>query len=413
MYPLVDWIGRIRGRPRALPVSGNVWRLGFTSFFTDISSEMVSAILPLYFVSYLRFSPLQFGVLDGIYQGAAVALLSLAAGICADRWRRQKEVAVAGYGFSAFGKLALLAVGSSVPLVAGTLVLDRIGKGIRTAPRDAIISLSSRPENLATAFAVHRGLDAGGAVFGPLAAFLLLRLAPGAFDLVLIVSFCVALIGFGLIGFLVEKPEKAMPSPTVSSLHETMQLWKRPGFHTLAASGAVLSLATASDGFVYLLLQRNTNSAASIFPLFAFVTAVFYVLFSLPFGKWADRRGGKQVFLGGYVLLLAIYVLLLNPGLGKGAQFATLGLFGAYYAATDGVLAALASRVIAPELRSSGLAMLNTVTSLCRFGSSVLFGWLWNAGTMRTPIWTFLFGLTGAIMVSIAILKIPRTHEQA
>src|SRR5437899_1836899 len=210
MYQL-DWVAQIKSgstptlsSPRA--VSPTVCKLGYTSFFTDVSAEMVSRILPLYFVLHLHFSPLQFGVLDGIYQVAAVALLSLASGIYADRVRRQKEVATAGYALSAVSKVALLAAGNAWPVVAGVLAIDRVGKGIRTAPRDAMISLCSRRDNLATAFAVHRGLDAGGAVVGPLAAYLLLRLAPGAFDLVLVASACIALVGLGVIGLLVEKP---------------------------------------------------------------------------------------------------------------------------------------------------------------------------------------------------------------
>ena len=121
-----DWVAQIRSRRflrlfsrRQLVVSPTVWRLGFTSLLTDVSSEMVASILPLYFVLYLHFSPLEFGVLDGISQGAAVALLSLASGILADRWRRQKEVATAGYALSALSKGALLAVGAPGPSLLG------------------------------------------------------------------------------------------------------------------------------------------------------------------------------------------------------------------------------------------------------------------------------------------------------
>jgi len=408
MYQL-DWIQRLRvldkspaansARQKPLGVSANVWRLGFTSFFTDISSEMVSSILPLYFISYLRFSPFQFGILDGIYQGAAVALLSLFSGFAADRWRRQKELASAGYGFSALSRLVLLLAGGNWIFAAATLVMDRIGKGIRTAPRDAMISLSSRADNLATAFAVHRGLDAGGAVFGPLAAFLVLRLVPGGFSLVLAASFCIALIGLGLIALLVEKPAlSANTRPPALSL--SLGLWKHPPFRVLLICGALLSLTTVSDSFLYLSLQRSTNAPSTMFPLFAFVTAVSFLIFSVPMGRLADRWGRKKVFLAGNGLLLFIYAILLSPGLGTRAPFAILGLLGAYYAATDGIMAAMGSAVLKPELRTSGLAILNTAISVFRFFSSFVFGLLWTDGSSRPPIAVFLAGVTVAIIVA-------------
>src|SRR5918911_2663138 len=155
-------------------VSQNVVSLGLTSLFTDISSEMVSTVLPLYLVFFLRFTPLQFGMLDGLYQGGA-ALIRLVGGLAADRSQRYKEVAGLGYGLSALSKVGLLLGAAGGPgLLAGALFVDRTGKGIRTAPRDALISLSSRPEQLGTSFAVHRALDTCGAMLGPLVAFGLL-----------------------------------------------------------------------------------------------------------------------------------------------------------------------------------------------------------------------------------------------
>jgi len=157
-------------------------------------------------VLHLGFSAVQFGFLDGVFQGGAVALVSLISGMLADRWRRQKEVATAGYALSALCRIGLLAAGNVWTVIAGILALDGLGKGIRTAPRDAMISLASPRVTLATAFAVHRALDTCGAVLGPLAAFLMLRSLPGAFNLVLVASFCIALVGLGVISLLVDKP---------------------------------------------------------------------------------------------------------------------------------------------------------------------------------------------------------------
>jgi MFS family permease len=136
---------------RRLPrLSPTVWALGFTSLFTDISSEMVSSILPIYLVLYMGMSPLMFGVVDGIYQGAA-AIVRVVAGVVADRWNRHKEVATWGYGLSAACRLLILAAGNAWGSIAGIIALDRVGKGIRTAPRDALIAQRSRSTELATA----------------------------------------------------------------------------------------------------------------------------------------------------------------------------------------------------------------------------------------------------------------------
>jgi hypothetical protein len=141
-------------RPRVSPI---VWYLGATSFFTDVSSEMVSSILPIYLVLHLHLSPLAFGTIDGLYQGFA-AFARLAGGFLADRWRNHKNVASFGYGLSAACKLGLLAAGNAWGLLAATIALDRTGKGIRTAPRDALISYSSERKTLASSFGVHRAL---------------------------------------------------------------------------------------------------------------------------------------------------------------------------------------------------------------------------------------------------------------
>jgi len=407
-----------------LSVSPTVWQLGFTSLFTDISTEMIASILPVYIVLQLHFSPLQFGFLDGISQGAAVALLSLAAGILADRWQRQKEVATVGYALAAVSKVALLLAGGVWMLIGAALVLDRLGKGIRTAPRDAMISLATPCDKFATAFAVHRGLDAGGAVLGPLAAFLLLRLAPGTFDLVLVVSLCTALVGLGIITLLVRKPSRVRhchPVPEMKVTHHcrrgclgvlvgsqsempglrrSLDLLRKSRFRALIVAGGILGLATASDGFVYLLLQQNTHSPATAIPFYAFLMALVYLLFSVPAGHLADKWSRQRVFMAGYGLLGVIYAILLFSNLGSMVQFLVIGLFGAYYAATDGVLAAMASATLDPGVRTSGLALLNTATSISRLLSAVLFGWLWTCWSVGAAVRCFGLGLAAAMMIS-------------
>ena len=252
-------------------VSRTVLFLGLTSLFIDLSSEMVATILPVYLVFTLGFSPLQFGLFDGLYQGAA-ALVRVASGIVGDKWKRHKEVAVLGYGLSAITRIGFLFAGKAAPVIGALIVADRTGKGIRTAPRDAMISLSTPPERLGTAFGVHRALDTMGAMLGPLAAFGLLYLAPGGYDAVFVVSFLFALVGLSILLLFVEnqRPETAPgeePHEPEVSLRSVASLLNVPRFRILVIVGAALSLATMSEAFVYLGIQRRVEFDPEFFPL--------------------------------------------------------------------------------------------------------------------------------------------------
>src|SRR3954453_4488724 len=192
--------GRLRDR-----VGGTVLLLGTCSLLTDISSEMVSAILPLSLVATLGFSPLQYGVVDGLYQGAG-ALVRLAAGFLGDRFGRHKTMASLGYGLSAVCKLGLAVIGGAWAGLSAIILLDRTGKGLRTAPRDAMISLTAPKRALGLAFGLHRAMDPAGAMIGPLVAFALLAAAPDAYRSLFLISFFVAVLGFGVITLLVREP---------------------------------------------------------------------------------------------------------------------------------------------------------------------------------------------------------------
>lgn len=389
------------GRPR---VSQTVLLLGFTSMVTDISSEMVSTILPMYLVLNLGLSPFAFGVIDGLYLGAA-AIVRLVGGFLADRSRRPKEIAVAGYAFSALSRVGLLVVGGVWTLLASVVLIDRLGKGIRTAPRDAMISLSSDHEELGTAFGVHRAMDTAGAMIGPLIAFAILTLAPGSYDAIFIVSFCFAVVGVGIIGSFVRNPplrvaaDDAGPPPT-PSLRAALGLVRDARLARLLLVAVALSLATMSDGFIYLTLQRRLDFTVGLFPLLYVATALIFMLLAIPMGRLADRVGRGRVFVAGYLVLLALYGLLLLPGDGAAPVIVALILLGVAYAATDGVLMALASALLPPDLRTSGLALVTTATNLGRLAASILFGALWTWQGVSAAIWAFTGGLVAATLLA-------------
>lgn len=377
--------------------------LGVVSLLTDISSEMVAAALPLYLMYSLGFTPIQFGIVDGLYQGAS-ALVRIASGFAGDRLGRHKEVAATGYGLSALCRLGLLVAGSAWGAVGAIVLLDRTGKGIRTAPRDALISLNSQPETLGLSFGVHRALDTTGAMLGPLVAFGLLSIAPFAFDSLFLVSFCIAVMGVAVLVLFVDgrpaEPLGDTVAPEPPSVREGARVLRLPGFRTLIVLGAALGLATMSDAFIYLALEQSVDFRPSVFPILFVATAATYMVLAVPAGWLADRIGRSRVFVGGYGLLLLVYCVLLLPGGGWWAIPLALGLLGAYYAATDGVLMALASALSPAHLRGTGLAVIGTATSIAKLFASVVFGALWVALGIESAIVCFAAALLGALCVT-------------
>jgi MFS family permease len=397
----------------SIGVSRTVVLLGLTSLLTDISSEMVVTVLPLYLVAVGGFSPLAFGFIDGIYNGAT-ALMGLVSGYIGDRFGRHKETAATGYGLSAFCKLALATIGTGVSAIGAVVLLDRAGKGIRTAPRDAMISLSTPRDQLGTAFGVHRAMDTTGAVLGPLVAFALLAASPLAFHSVFLVSFFIALLGLGVLVLFVDQrgPVADAAAPKEAPrINQAFGLLRVPRYRALVIAGGLLSLVTASDAFVYLALQDTLDLGNSLFPLLFVGSSLAYMVLAVPVGRLADRFGRGKVLLGGYALLLATYVTVLSPLGGWVLLALALLLLGSYYAATDGVLMALGSPVIPEEMRGSGLALLGTVTSLSRLVASIAFGALWTLWSVDGAFLVFGLGLAGAM--AIAALLLARTPEPA
>ena len=395
----------ITARLTWLTVSPTVLALGFTSLFTDVSSEMVSTTLPIYLATVLRLAPLQLGLIDGLYQGAAI-LVKIISGLFADRWQRHKEVAAVGYGLSAFTKLGLLLAGNSWGGLAGVTLIDRIGKGIRTAPRDAMIASTTPPDQLATAFGAHRAMDTAGAMLGPLIAAGILWFTASAYDAVFVVSFSFALIGLAVIISFVRNPVRTNPLENKrANFAEALKLLAEPRFRALLLVGSLLSLATLSDSLLHLTMQRKMNLSAGAFPLLYVVIAFIYMLLAVPFGRLADRVGRKRLFIIGYGFLGMAYAMVLLPGPGAAALVAYVLLFGLYYAATEGVLMALASSLLPEHLRTSGLSLFTTATGLARLLASVAFGATWGWLGASQAVWVFLIGLGFAIVIAIALLR--------
>ncbi len=387
-------------------IAANVWFLGLTSLLTDVSSEMVTAILPIWFVFAVGMTPLQFGFIDGLSQGVS-AVARLGSGLVGDRWRRHRDVAVLGYGLSALCKIGLLAAGGAWGLASAAIAIDRIGKGIRTSPRDSLISLSATPERLGLAFGIHRALDTAGALLGPLVAFAILAALPQAFDLVFVTSFFIAIAGLAAIVCFVRDVAAAPTadaSPARPSLAQAFGLLRDARLRAISVTGFALGLFTTADAFVYLALQRKLSTQVAWFPLFYALTALAYLALAVPAGALGDRFGRMRLFLVGHGLLLLVGIDLLALPAGPASALLALALLGAYYACTDGVLMALASAFVPPALRGSGLGIVATSNGVARLLASLMFGALWNARGMPFALAVFAAGLAVALLGCLPLL---------
>lgn len=391
-------------RPRAAlrRVSGTVVLLGTVSLLTDVSSEMVASVLPLYLTAVVGLSPVAYGFLDGVYQGVS-ALVRIAGGYAGDRGRRPKWVAAAGYGVSALSRLAMLPA-AGFAAVTAAVTADRLGKGLRTAPRDALIAAASRPELLGRAFGVHRTLDTIGAAAGPLVAFALLATVPGSYDSVFVVSFAFAVAGLAVLVLLV--PDLPTASGAVrAGLRRVVAQVAGVRLRRPLLAAALLGLVTVGDGFLYLTLQDRDDFAARWFPLLYVGTNVAYLALAVPLGRLADRVGRGRVFVAGHLALLGGYLAAALPHGGVGLTVTVLLLLGTFYAATDGVLAALVSRLVPADSRGTGIAAAQTTVVLARFAASVLFGLVWQLSGPRPALVLFAVLLAGVVPVAVRLLR--------
>jgi len=427
--------------PSRRSVVRTVYLMGLVSLFTDISSESVAAVLPLYVTMVLGLSPLAFGVVDSLFVGVSAAM-RIVAGWVADRTDRPKWVAFCGYALSAASRVALLPA-AGLACLSAVVTVDRLGKGIRTAPRDAIIAASSSPRQLGRSFGVHRAMDTFGAMTGPLLACLVLVLVPEGYDIVFVLSLAVALVGLAVLGLLVPDVRTraetdvdtcsptgrcigsclvstlttaatgSRPAVAVGERTSASDLFGRvrlttllePGFVRLLAAAGLLGLVTVSDSFLYLVLQRRDGFAAEWFPLLYVGTAVSYLFLAIPLGRVADRCGRGRVFVAGHAVLVLAYLCVGGPVSGPAVTVAALLLMGTYYAATDGVLAAVAGGMVPITLRASGIATAQTVVVIGRALSSLGFGALWTTTARDTAILVYAAGMAVAIPLAAMLLR--------
>jgi MFS family permease len=382
------------------PVGRVVLTLGMVSLLTDVSSESVSAILPLYLTQVVGLSVLAYGFVDGLYQGVS-ALVRIGGGWVADRTDHPKWVALLGYGASAVARVFLL-FASSAPSIAAVVAADRVGKGVRTAPRDAMIASATPTEDLGRAFGTHRMLDTLGAAIGPVIAFGILYLLPGSYSTVMVVSLAFAVVGVVLLALMApdqrlrRSPRSDGPTPPPFRLSDLTDRRLRP---LLVVAGG-LGLLTVGDGFLYLALLEHGSFSVTWFPMLYVGTNVAYLVLAVPVGRVADRVGRARVLVLGHVALAGAYLCATIVTTAWASTLATLLLLGTFYAATDGVIAALASRLVPTQARTSGIAVAQTVVAVSRMAASFAFGFGWLVLGPRVALLVVAGLLIAAVLVA-------------
>jgi MFS family permease len=413
-----DWLFRLSGlvgetrNPLRWRVPANVWGLGITSMLTDVSSEMVVSILPAYLVMTSGLAPLALGIATGLHEGGPL-LAAWAGGFIADRSGRRKLTAAYGYALSAACRLGWLLFSSRTTGAVATLVLsDRLGKAIRTAPRDAVISLSVPPNQLSTTFGVHRALDAAGATVGPVLAFIVLRQLPHRYDVVFFASFIIALLGVAALALLVVEPgdrrERSREAGTVGA--DAFTVFADSSLRRVLLLAAAFGLVTISDAFLYLLLVQRSHAGPEWIPLLYTGTAASFLMLAVPIGYVADQIGRRWIFIVGHGFLVLSYLAAFGWSTAwPWNAIACVALLGAYDASSDGVLASLASGLLPTGTRAIGLAWVATAVSLARLGSSVAFGLLWTGAGERVAVLTFTTALIAVLGIAISRPDLERT----
>ena len=379
-----------------------VWALGFVSMFMDISSETIHALLPLFLTGTLGVSVAMVGLIDGVAESTA-SIAKLFSGYVSDRMGRRKPLILIGYGMGALTK-PLFAVAGSAPLVITARFADRIGKGLRGAPRDALVADVTPIEIRGRAFGLRQSLDTAGALIGPLVAIGLMFVFANNIRSVFWVATIPAIISVLLVLLFVSEPRSLKPTRAARSPIEFADLKRLPRtFWLLTMVGAIFTLARFSEAFL-ILKASSEGLPLALAPVVLVVMNAVYVIGAYPAGAMADRFPARTLLSVGMVcLIMADLALALLPSL-TGA-FIGIALWGAHMALTQGLLTKLVADNVPPELRGSAYGFFNFGTGIALLFASLIAGIVWDRFGAEA---TFLVGAGFAVVALGALLTIER-----
>lgn len=373
----------------------NILFLGLVSFFTDISTEMVYPIIPLYLMSAFGATPALVGVVEGIAESLA-SLLKVCSGYLSDRFQRKKALAFAGYAAGMFYKLALLLAGSWGGILLAR-VIDRAGKGIRTAPRDVLVSESADPDSMGKAFGLHKMLDMCGAALGILVTWFLLRRGAGAgYKPLFVVSLLPAALGLCMFFFVRQKkaPAEQAREPFWKNLRQVdgqLRLYLLVVF--------LFTLGNSSNAFLILKAKAAGFDDVSVVLLY-FLFNITASALSLPLGRLSDKIGRKRLLVPGYLLFAVCYLAFAFAN-GPARMITAFALYGVFTAMITGVERAYVAEIAPPALKGTMLGLQSTLAGIALLPASVIAGALWNAFGPAVP---FLFGAALSLVSALLLL---------
>ncbi|MBF0506920.1 MAG: MFS transporter [Nitrospirae bacterium] len=381
----------------------NVTVAGFVSFFMDISSEMIYPLVPLFLANVLGVNKAIIGLIEGVAESTA-SLLKVFSGWFSDKIGNRKWLMAAGYAISTLSR-PFVAQASVWEHVMGSRFIDRFGKGVRTAPRDAIIAESTDKAFLGRAFGFHRAMDTMGAVAGPALAFFLLGLFSGNYRMVFWLSMIPGAVAVLLIVFFIREKKKVVASHSEKSQLTLKHFdWKFKFFVVIAG---IFAIGNSSDVFLILRAQQ-TGIAPVMIPIVYLLFNLVYSLSSIPAGIAADRFGRKRVILSGFVLFAVLYY---GFAVAKGttAIWILFGLYGLFMGLTEGIQKAFLATIIPQDFKATAFGLYNTVVGLAMLPSSLIGGFLWDK---VSPAATFYFGaITASLSALLFVLFIAAVYK--
>jgi len=383
-----------------------VWALGFVSLFMDMSSELVHSLLPVFLVGTLGASVMTVGVIEGVVEATAL-IAKVFSGAISDFIGRRKGLILLGYGLAALTK-PLFPLATSAETVFLARFLDRIGKGIRGAPRDALIADVAPPAIRGACFGLRQSMDTVGAILGPLLAITLMLLFHDDIPLVLWFAVAPAMITVMLIVFGVSEPESEEKSHVFHSpIHiDVLRRFSR-GYWWVVIVGAVFSLARFSEAFLVLRAQQTGLSTTWV-PLVMVVMSLFYTLSAYPAGKLSDRISRTSMLVIGLVLLIAADMILAQA---QSVLWLMIGvsLWGLHMGFSQGILATLVADTTPRELKGTAFGIFNLVSGVAMLPASVVAGWLWQ--TYGSAV-CFYAGAVFAVLTLALAPRLPHRRRE-